>query len=311
MSKALVIGSINRDVVAYVRHHASPGETVLAERGAYFPGGKGANQAIAIARLGGDVAFFGRIGEDAFGREMQSYLAAEEVDTAGIKVAKGAITGVALISVDVTGQNAITVISGANSDWEDAPLLLNAGAGDLVVAQLEIPLPVVSRAFAEARRLGARTVLNAAPFQPLDDGLLALTDMLIVNETELAALAGVDTSIDPGDMARLSRHVTDLAARGPSLIAVTLGAHGVFVQASGVTAVCVPGRRVDVRDTTGAGDCFVGAFVAELLRNKPPAEAAVFANAAAAVSVTREGAATSLPRRGEVMRFLDAAGVSL
>ena len=304
MGKAIVVGSINRDIVAYVPHHPRPGETVLTSRGALFAGGKGANQAVAIARLDGSVKMWGRVGNDAFGAEMRTHLASEGVDTGGIESVAAAPTGIALITVDAQGQNAITVVSGANQLWGDAHIALGAGPQDIVVCQLEIALPIVAESFRQARAAGARTVLNAAPYQPLDDQLLATTDILIVNELELAAFAGAETSIDHDDLARLSRHASDVLARGPSLVVVTLGADGVYLQGTGVQAECIPSNKVVARDTTGAGDCFVGAFVAELLRGQGPQEAAVFANAAAAISVTRDGAAASLPRRAEVARFL-------
>lgn len=304
MAKAVIVGSINRDVVAFADHHPRPGETVLTSRGALFPGGKGSNQATAIARLGGRVALCGSVGDDTFGREMQAFLTSEGVDTTHISVVSGGVTGLALIVVDAAGQNAITVVSGANQQWSGGIPKLELSPGDVVVCQLEIPLPVVTAAFQQARAAGCRTVLNAAPFQPLPPELIAATDILIVNELELAALAGVETSITAGDLARLSRHVSDIIAQGPSLVAVTLGSDGVYLEGRNASAACIPGRKVKARDTTGAGDCFVGAFVAELLRGREPYEASAFANAAAALSVTREGAAASLPKRAEVDAFL-------
>ena len=306
MNKAIVVGSINRDVVAYVANHPRPGETVITSRGALFPGGKGVNQAVAIARSGGSVSFVGRIGNDGFGQDMQSFLTAEGIDISNIAVVKGAVTGLALITVDADGQNAITVLSGANQYWGDAVAMPAAMAGDCIVCQLEVPLAVVALAFQHGRTCGARTVLNAAPFQPLCADLLAATDILIVNELELTALSGLKCSLAPVDFGHLNSLTGEVLSRGPDLLVVTLGATGCFVHERGATGVFVPGLPVTAIDTTGAGDCFVGTLVAELLMGRATIAAARFANAAAALSVTRKGAASSLPSRHEVEQFLAA-----
>lgn len=300
VSKAIVVGSINRDIVAFVATHPRPGETVLATRGALFAGGKGANQAVAIARLGGDVRFVGRVGADAFGREMRAYMSEQGIDTSGIEVVADAPTGLGLITVDATGQNAITVVSGANAVWDSAAFSLVVPPGAFVVCQLEIPLAIVARAFADAKRVGATTILNAAPFQSLPHDVLTTTDILVVNEHELEALC-----LDKG-----GDNVSDAAAAvlalGPKAIVVTLGARGAFVQQADGRTSQVAGRQLPVKDTTGAGDCFVGALVAELMRGRDLHEAADFANAAAGLSVTREGAADSIPLRPEVEGLLKA-----
>ena len=302
--KAIVVGSINRDIVAYVEQHPRPGETVLTPRGQLFPGGKGANQAVAIARMGGKVEFIGRVGADVFGAEMRAFLANERVDVAGIVSVEGAMTGLGLITVDAQGQNAIAVVSGANGVWEQTLAPIGALAGDVVVCQLEVPLRVVAEAFRQARDCGARTVLNAAPFRPIDAEILGVTDILIVNQLELAALVGGVTVSGCDERSALRARAGSLLGRGPELVVVTLGAGGVELLGRDIAALAIAGRGMDVRDTTGAGDCFVGAFVAELLRGETVQDAAVFANAAAAISVTREGAAASLPMRDEVLRIL-------
>jgi ribokinase len=305
--KAIVVGSINRDIVAYVATHPRPGETVLAQRGALFAGGKGANQAVAIARLGGAVSFVGRVGADAFGREMLAYMSDQGIDTSAIEVVANAPTGLGLITVDATGQNVITVVCGANISWDDATFSLHAEPGDLVVCQLEIPLAIVARAFADAKRAGATTILNAAPFQSLRHDILTTTDILVVNEHELEALC---PGKGGGDVGQLSEAAAAVLALGPKAIVVTLGARGAFVQHADRRTSQLAGRRLVVKDTTGAGDCFVGALAAELMRGRDLHEAAVFANAAAGLSVTREGAANSIPLRAEVEGLLTASSVA-
>ncbi len=308
MGKAVVVGSINRDIVAFVTHHPCAGETVLAQRGALFAGGKGANQAVAIARLGGEVSLIGRVGDDAFGTEMRAYLAAEHVDVGRVEIVGGCLTGLGLITVDATGQNVITVISGANAAWGASALEIELSAGDVIVCQLEIPLSIVATAFAAAKAGGALTVLNAAPYQALSAELLAATDVLIVNEMELAALAGVAMNTADVSANALTTDMARVKARGPGVVVVTLGADGVMVLARGEAPERIAGCKVQVRDTTGAGDCFVGAFVAEMLRGKTPTQAARFANTAAAMSVTLDGASDSIPKRVDVERWLADQG---
>ncbi len=304
---AHVVGSINRDIVAYVPHLARPGETVLSTRGALLPGGKGANQAVAIARLGGRCRMVGHIGADSFGADMTAFLAGENVDIAGVKQVAGAPTGFALISVDATSENCITVVPGANAEWPAGLPEFAVATNDIVVAQLEVPLSIVIAAFGRARAAGARTVLNPAPFQPLPDALMALTDILVLNETELMDLAGSKRAIVPTNDTELSGLLTPILALGPSSAIVTLGAAGVFLHQRGSAPVRLPGHTLAARDTTGAGDCFVGALVCELLRGQNTVAAARYANAAAALSVLRDGAAASFPNRAEVDQLLRKA----
>lgn len=285
--------------------HPRPGETVLAERGALFAGGKGANQAVAVARSGGKSYFVGRVGADAFGREMLGYLAAQGIDTTAIEVVADAPTGLGLITVDATGQNAITVVSGANSVWDDCASL-DVAPDDLVVCQLEIPLAIVARAFADARQAGATTILNAAPYRPLPPEILTTTDILVVNEHELEALCQGKPPFIGGDLQLVRDSAAAVMALGPKAIVVTLGAEGVLLRQADGRSWHVPGRRLAVKDTTGAGDCFVGALVAELMNGRDLHRAAIFANAAAGLSVTREGAADSIPLRAEVEGVLGA-----
>ncbi len=303
-ASAFVIGSINRDVVAYVRRLPCAGETVLGTRGALFPGGKGANQAVAIARLGQTCRLEGRVGADGFGNEMRAYLASTGIDISGVTEVADVATGFALITVDDASENCIVVVPGANAVWHGGLPALPIEASDIVVAQLEVPIGIVVAAFEQAKARGAQTVLNPAPYRHLPDHLLEMTDVIVLNEIELAAAVGALAVGDPADARALSRHLNDLLARGPQLAVVTLGAHGVALQARDGATVRIAPLTVASRDTTGAGDCFVGAFVAGRLAGRDVSDAARFANAAAALSVTRDGAAASFPMLADVIALL-------
>ncbi len=307
---AHVVGSINRDIVAYAPRLPLPGETVLGTHGALFPGGKGANQAVAIARLGTPCRLIGNVGADGFGSEMITFLQHEGVDTSAIVMLKDAATGFALITVDAASENCITVVPGANMCWSPGRPELQAQRGDIVLAQLEVPLDVVTAAFQLARAAGAATVLNPAPYQALPEALLAVTDTVILNETELAALAGVAGAIDTNNEAAVSQMAANVLGRGPTVVIVTLGAHGVLVHGTDLGTARIAAYVVAARDTTGAGDCFVGAYASARLRGLEVIEAARFANAAAALSVIRDGAAASYPRRRDVEALLGENGNS-
>ncbi|MES4890306.1 ribokinase [Streptomyces sp. NPDC096012] len=291
----LVVGSANADLVIDVERRPAAGETVLGGDLAVHPGGKGANQAVAAARLGARTALLARVGDDGHGRLLLDSLRAAGVDTAGVLVG-GAPTGVALITVDPSGDNSIVVSPGANSrlvaaDVRDAGKLLLASR--VVSAQLEIPLETVVEV---VRGLGpgGRFVLNPSPPRPLPSEVLAACDPLIVNEHEARVLLGdACVSADPEDWARL------LLAEGPRSVVVTLGAEGALVcDGSGVTRV--PSVAVDAVDTTGAGDAFTAALAWQLGSGAGPAEAAAYAARVGAVAVTRRGAQESYPTAEEV-----------
>jgi ribokinase len=211
-------------------------------------------------------------------------------------------TGLALITVDATGQNSITVISGANHAWDDGIPPLQLTPSDMVVCQLEIPLPMVSAAFTQARAARATTILNPAPYLELPRDILSSTDILILNEIELAQMLG--RSVGNGTDQSLTTAVRTLLERGPSAAIVTLGAAGALLVESSGQAHRLAGLSVTAVDTTGAGDCFVGALVAELQRDGDLLAATHFANAAAALSVTKNGAASAMPTRSDLTRFL-------
>ena len=247
----VVLGSVNADLVLRCTALPLPGETVHGRDFRTLPGGKGANQAIAAARLGASVAFIGCVGDDDFGRTAQFVLAGEGVDTSHLHVVAGTATGVAMILVDDAGQNSIALAAGANAalttDHVDA-------AAPLFVCQLESPLDVVRHAIGRARAAGVPVLLNPAPAQALPAALLADVDVLVPNETEAALLVGSD--LDPTAAA------TRLRALGPATVLLTLGADGLQVDTDGLAQRVPAPATGPVVDTTGAGDTFIGAFAA-------------------------------------------------
>jgi ribokinase len=280
-----VVGSINLDVVVEVERHPAPGETVVGGDRRELPGGKGANQAVAAARLGAAVAMVGRVGADAAGRRLRDGLAGEGVDVAHVREDAHAPTGMALIAVDGRGENTIVVSPGANArvgpDDVHAARELLAGAA-VTLVQHEVPPDAVRAAIAAA---GATVVLNPAPARPL----AAPVDVLVPNRVELAALAGGD-----GDPVALASGL-----EGARAVVVTLGADGaVVVQGDRVERIAAP--TVAAVDTTGAGDAFCGALAEALAGGGELVEAARWAVRAAAVSVTRAGAQGGLPWRDDV-----------
>lgn len=293
----VVVGSLNMDLVVRAPRHPRPGETLLGSDFRTFPGGKGANQAVAAARAGGIVSMVGRVGSDDFGTALLSNLSANGVDTTHVRRDSEGATGVALITVSDDGQNTIVVASGAN--WRVSPGDVVESAAqfedaEIVLLQLEIPIPAVQRAAEEARRRGARVILNPAPAQRLDANLLKLVDVLTPNQSELTLLTGEQ---EPAAGA------VRLMEAGVRSIIVTLGEEGVLVvEAAGDARI--PRHEVHAVDTTAAGDAFVGAFAVALGNGKTIVEAARWGNAAAAVSVTRAGAQPSLPNRAEIEEML-------
>jgi ribokinase len=292
MSKIVCVGSMNMDIAAYSTTLPRPGETVFGSTLLSSPGGKGLNQAVSARRLGADVAFFGMLGGDNAGNRLAAFLDAEGIDTSGIARIDHVPTGTAIILVDARSENAIVVIPGANMAWPPGALdAMQLSAGDIVIAQFEVPEAVIVAAFEKARQAGARTILNAAPARVMSPELLTLCDILIVNETELATVSA--KAIDCDDIAAVSAAALQLS--GPSLAVVaTLGSAGAVVATSGAMSR-VEGSAVAAVDTSGAGDCFVGALAAALARGETLSNAAAFANRAAGISVTRKGTAISMP----------------
>ncbi|MHC0432146.1 ribokinase [Streptomyces sp. O3] len=292
----VVVGSANVDLVTGVERRPARGETVLGSDLSVHPGGKGANQALAAARLGARTALLARVGDDAHGRLLLDAQRAAGVDTGGVLVG-GAPTGVALITVDPSGDNSIVVSPGANArlvpeDVRAAGSLL--GRARVVSVQLEIPLDTVAEVV-RALPVGARLVLNPSPPAPLPAEVLAACDPLVVNEHEAAVVLGGFAGPEPEDWARR------LLALGPRSAVVTLGAAGALVAESGTGAVVrVPSPRVDAVDTTGAGDAFTAALAWRLGRGEALPAAAAFAARVGAAAVTRKGAQESFPTAEEV-----------
>jgi ribokinase len=298
MRKIYVVGSINRDLVVYVEGLPRAGETVFGNRFQQFPGGKGANQAVAASRLGGYVHLVGNVGSDAFGKQMLEFLAGENIDTSEIAILDTAPTGIALITVDSASENSIVVVSGANMVWHTRDLAhVKIEWGDIVICQFEIPLKIVESVFERAKKIGATTILNPAPIKHFTERILRNVDYLVVNEVELEALSG--TSVNPDDSTSVYASMRKFHELGPLSVVATLGSRGAIF--GGPTAKYKSkGRKVNAVDTTGAGDCFIGGFAAALAKSDSLADAIDFANKAAAISVTRRGAASSFPRIDEV-----------
>ncbi|UPK29327.1 ribokinase [Bradyrhizobium sp. 195] len=304
MGRVFVAGSINMDVVATADRHPKVGETVAGRQVLYFPGGKGANQAVAASRLGAQTMLIGRLGRDSFGAELRTFLGDQGIDLGSVRDAD-THTGTAIITV-AEADNTIVVIPGSNAlvsadDVADVPL----AKGDVAVSQFEIPLPTIAAFFGRAREAGVMTVLNPAPALEMSGELLALVDILVLNETELGFLAGVELS-ERDEAARIFDVARQLQARQDQTICVTLGRRGVLALA-GREEVAVPGRAVKAVDTTGAGDCFVGALAAQLADGVPLRAAFTFANAAASISVQRMGAGPSMPTATEVAAAITAS----
>jgi len=302
----VVLGSINTDLVVRAPHFPRPGETLHGSDFAVIGGGKGANQATAAARLGAPVQFIGAVGTDDFGARRIEEMAAAGVDVAAIKRVADSPTGVALITVNVHGENTIIVAAGANwrvTEQDISGTMLAMAAGGLLVTQLELPLETVAAGLARARAAGLTTLLNAAPYKAEARGLLQHVDILVANEGEagdLAEWASPATEENAADVA------ARLRARGPQTVIVTLGAAGVIV-ATGAATLLIPAPRVQVVDTTGAGDCFTGALAAALVGGAAIDEAARRAVAAASYSTTIFGATTGMPTTEQLDTFLQSS----
>jgi ribokinase len=310
-SSIVVVGSLNMDFVVSVRHLPAPGETVLGHGFQMVPGGKGANQACAAGKLAGDstrVRMVGRVGQDVFGDHLKASLSAAGVDVSFVHASRGQPTGVALIAVDAAGQNSIVVASGANSDLAAADVeamrRILRGA-TVALFQLENPLETVLGALRIAREENLTTILDPAPAQPLSDELLGLVDILTPNEAEALGLIGQEVRrLAPGEAGEIAH---ELRKRGPRTVIIKLGDQGCFAD-EGETAAHFPGYRVDAVDTTAAGDTFNAGLAVALAEGCSLAGAIQFANAAAAISVTRMGAQASAPARAEALALLSSKG---
>lgn len=293
-----VLGSINQDVVAFVEKLPLPGETVVARDFAHFPGGKGANQAVAAARMGAGTLMIGAVGADEPGNWMQAFLQENGVDTEMVGINSRQPTGQAFINVSETGENAIVIVPGANAGLTPADIRFERLTGcGIFLAQLECPVETIKSFFSSDAARRGTTILNAAPALPEGDGLFPLTDILILNESELAAYAGLPEP--PDDVETAIDGAGNLVGREGQAVIVTLGEKGAVV-VNGERSELIPVRRANVVDTTGAGDCFCGTLAAALADGYTLNEAVRFAVTAASISVERHGAATSIPVRAEV-----------
>lgn len=303
--KVTVIGSFNTDLVVRAPHMPVKGETLLG--GPYFtgPGGKGANQAVAAARLGADVTLVVRLGQDDFGDRAEENLRRESIRTDYVLRTDASHTGVAFIIVDEAGENMIVVAPGVNelltpADVDSAREAI--AQADMLLLELEAPLETVAHAVALAHELGVKVVLNPAPGQPLSAELLRRVDVLTPNETEAQIITGLPVHT----LEEAQRAGEHLLAQGVGVVVITLGARGALIVAREGTQH-LPGRRVQVVDTTGAGDAFNGALAVALAEGRALPDAVAFANAAAALQVTRMGTAPAMPYRSEVEALLEEA----
>ncbi len=303
MARIAVIGSLNMDLVMRAPRIPKPGETILgADDLLMIPGGKGANQAYASARLGAEVSMIGRVGGDAFGEQLITSLSKAGVDTQHIIHDTDASTGIALIVVEEGGQNSIVVSSGANSrvtpsDVSQAENVIRSA--DLILLQLEIPLPTVIKAAQCAKKHGVKVVLNPAPAQQLPAELLSLTDILIPNETEAATLSGCSVDTDDG----IRQAASGLRQFGVKTLIMTRGSRGAsLITENGIEHF--PAFPIEPIDTTAAGDAFVGSFAVAFAEGKPLAEAIRYGNAAGALASTRPGAQPSMPGCDDLEKML-------
>lgn len=310
MSRILVVGSLNADLVVRAPRFPQPGETISGEDLQVIPGGKGANQAVAAARLGADVAMLGRVGKDNFGDFLLNNLKSNHVDSQLVQ-RDDASTGTATIIVDVNGQNSIVLSAGANgkvstADVESASFLHHK----LLLLQLEIPIPTVLSAAQRAKENNMRVILNPAPAKEIPDELIALADFIIPNETELSLLTGMDVN----DIPSAEKAARVLLQRGAKHVIVTLGSKGALI-AGKETSTQVDTFKVNVVDTTAAGDAFIGGFATKLLeldsllsdmREQAPAlqSAVRYGCACGALATTKFGAQPSLPTKQEVENLL-------
>lgn len=306
--RVAIVGSLNMDLVVRSARMARPGETITGRTFAQVPGGKGANQAVAAARLGAHVEMIGRVGKDSHGAILKQALLDEGIDCNGVEVDDATPTGVALIAVDDAGQNAITIVAGSNGELTPAMLTTHAATiarADVVVCQMEVPTDTVLATLQMAHDAGKTVILNPAPIDaPLSADWLAALDFIVPNETEAAALTGI--TVDSIDSARdAARHLRQSGARN---VLITLGGQGVLWLPEGTEeARHFPAHRVTAKDTTAAGDTFVGGLAAALASGQPTDVAIHFGLAAAALSVTRAGAQPSIPTVAEVDVFQGSA----
>jgi len=299
MPNILVVGSLNADLVVCTPRFPQPGETISGEDLQVIPGGKGANQAVAAARLGANVSMLGRVGKDSFGDFLLDNLEANNVDTHLVQ-RDDASTGTATIIVDSNGQNSIVLSAGANGKVSSADVEhASFSTFDLLLLQLEIPTPTVLSATKLAKQNGVRVILNPAPAKQLPNELISLADFIIPNETELSLLTGMDVANIPS----AEKAAKVLLEKGVQNVIVTLGSKGALI-VNKETNAHVDTYQVNVVDTTAAGDAFIGGFASVLDSSNSLADAVRYGCACGALATTKFGAQPSLPTKEEVERFI-------
>jgi len=297
----IVVGSINTDLVAITKRMPAVGETVFASDFAIHPGGKGANQAVAVARLGYPVRLIGRVGSDTFGVQLKTQLHGAGVDVSGVATSEG-VSGVAVVIVSEGGDNSILVAPGANHKVTpedlDANVAILRSAG-MVLAQLEIPVETVEYLARICARENVPLILDPAPARDLPHGLLHNVAWFTPNQTEAAFYLG--SAYDQPTAAETAEVLLSYGCRG---VVLKMGANGIYLSSPGAAGILVPAYSVNAIDTTAAGDAFNGGFATALMLGKSPGDSAAFAAAVAAISVTRSGAQPSMPSMPEVEEFI-------
>ena len=300
MKNICVIGSLNMDLVVNVDTMPKPGQTIIGSNFKEVPGGKGANQAVAMARLNGNVSMIGKVGEDGFGQTLINSLKNDKVDTTYIQTSKGA-TGVALITVDKNAQNSIVVSPGANFEVKEDDIDNNIEAiknSDIVVLQLETPLNTIKYALNKAKELNKYTILNPAPAVKLDDEIIKNVDLLTPNETELEIISGVSIETEED----IQKAAQIMIEKGVKELIVTLGSKG-SLYINKEKSMFKKAYKVEAMDTTAAGDSYTGALAVALSQDKNIEDAMDFASKVGAFSVLKEGAQSSLPTLEDVKNF--------
>ena len=297
-----VFGSINMDLVVYSSARPKDGETIFGSSFHTFQGGKGANQAVAASRLGIDVSFIGKIGVDLFGKQLRDNLVEENINIEYLEESNGE-SGVAFINVfEKTSENQIIVVPGANSYVESSQVpdeLLSST--DILISQLEIPPNQIEDLFSRAGNHDCFRILNAAPIISFEKNLISVTDLLVVNELELESLSGC--SVDKNILDSVVIAIEKLNLQDSQSVVVTLGAKGAYVQ-KGKKHEFMTGHKVSTLDTTGSGDCFIGAMASSYLEKENLFESVHFANQAAALSTMKQGTSNSMPTKDEVVKFI-------
>ncbi len=295
----LVVGSINMDLVVKVKKLPQRGESIHGKEIRYIPGGKGANQAVAASRLGAQVSFIGKVGQDDFGKQLLKFLKSENIDTEGINTTS-LPSGMASINVDEEGYNTIVILFGSNGEVSKEYIDKNEKViqeSNVIVSQFEVPIPSIDSLFSIAKKSSKVTILNPSPAYKVPETLLRNTDYLVLNETELAFYARLRKA--PSEIDEITITAKKLLNNGPKTIVVTIGDRGT-VTIDDHKTIRTEGIKVNAVDTTAAGDCFVGAFATQINNGVSLEGSLYFANRAAATSVQKWGASSSLPTLKEI-----------